>query len=85
MQGSAGRCRAGHAHTETDGYLTDASGQLERDQPFINEVAKQLLADVRAACQLNTNRGANPKSSDTNGNSSSSAHYMDHPREGHCT
>ena len=27
-----------------DGYPRDASGQLERDQLFINDVAKQLVA-----------------------------------------
>ena len=44
-----------------DGYLADASGQLERDQLFIDDVSKRL----RAACQFNPNPGAKPKSSDT--------------------
>ena len=35
-----------------DGYPADASGQLERDQLFINDLSKQLLAELRAACQL---------------------------------
>ena len=49
-----------------DGYSRDASGQLERDQLFIiNDLAKQLVAELRAACQLNPNPGAKPKSSDT--------------------
>ena len=48
-----------------DGYPRDASGQLERDQLFINDLAKQLVAELRAADQLNANRGAKPKSSDT--------------------
>ena len=48
-----------------DGYLRDAFGQLERDHLFINELAKQLVAELRAACPLNTSRGAKPKSSDT--------------------
>ena len=49
-----------------DGYPTDASGQLERDQLFIiNDAAKQLVVELRAACQLNTSPGAKPKSSDT--------------------
>ena len=32
------------------GYPRDASGQLERDQLFINDLAKQLVAELRAAC-----------------------------------
>ena len=41
-------------------YPGDASGQLERDQLFVKDLAK-----LRAACQLNPNPGATPKSSDT--------------------
>ena len=48
-----------------DGYIADVSGQLERDQLFINDLSKQLVAELRAACQFNPNRGAKPKSSDT--------------------
>ena len=48
-----------------DGCPTHASGQLERDPLFFNDVAKQLVVELRAACQLNTNIGAEPKSSDT--------------------
>ena len=48
-----------------DGYLTDASGQLERDQLFIDDLCKQLVKELRAACQLNPNPGAKPKSGDT--------------------
>ena len=48
-----------------DGYLRDASRQLECDQLFINDLAKQLVAELRAACQLNPNPGAKPKSGDT--------------------
>ena len=48
-----------------DGYPRDASGRLERDQLFINDVAKRLVAQLRAACQLNPNPGAKPKLSDT--------------------
>ena len=48
-----------------DGYTRDASSQPERDQLFINDLAKQLVAELRAACQLNPNPGAKPKSSDT--------------------
>ena len=33
-----------------DGCPTDASGQLERDQLFINDLAKQLVVELRAAC-----------------------------------
>ena len=33
-----------------DGYPADASGQLERDQLFINDLSKQLVAELRAAC-----------------------------------
>ena len=47
-----------------DGYPRDAFGQPERDQLFINELAKQLVAELRAACQLNPNV-ARPKSNDT--------------------
>ena len=48
-----------------DGYPADASGQPERDQLFIDDVSKQLVAELRAACQFNPNPGAKPKSSDT--------------------
>ena len=48
-----------------DGYPTDASSQMGRYQLFINDVAKQLVAGLRAACQRNPNPGAKPKSSDT--------------------
>ena len=41
-----------------DGYPTDAFGELERDQLFINDLAKQLVVELRAACQLNSNPGA---------------------------
>ena len=50
-----------------DGYPRDASGQLERGQLFINNLAKQLVAELRAACLLNPNCGAKPKSSNTKG------------------
>ena len=48
-----------------DGYPADASGQLERDQLFIDDLSKQLVAELRAACQFNPNPGAKPKSSET--------------------
>ena len=48
-----------------DGYPRNASGQLEPDQLFINDLAKQLVAELRAACQLHPNPGAKPNSSDT--------------------
>ena len=48
-----------------DGYPADASCQLERDQLFIDDVSKQLVAELRAACQFNPNPGAKPKSGDT--------------------
>ena len=48
-----------------DGYPRDASGQLERDQLFINDLAKQLVAELRTACQLNPNLAAKRKSYDT--------------------
>ena len=48
-----------------DGYPADASGQLERDRLFINDLSKQLVAEFRTACQFNPNPGAKPKSSDT--------------------
>ena len=51
-----------------DGYPRDASGKLEPDQLFINEQAKQLVVELRAACQLNTNLGAKPKSNNTKAN-----------------
>ena len=51
----------GEWHKVPDGYVRDASSQLERDQRFINE----LVAELCAACQLNPSRGAKPKSSNT--------------------
>ena len=48
-----------------DGYPADASGQLERDQLFVNDLSKHLVAELRAACQFNPNPDAKPKSSDT--------------------
>ena len=48
-----------------DGYPTDAFGQLERDQLFINDLSKQLVAELHAAYQVNPNPSAKPKSSDT--------------------
>ena len=47
------------------GYPRVACGQPERDQLFINDLAKQLVAELHAACQLNPNLDAKPKSSDT--------------------
>ena len=47
-----------------DGYPADASGQLERDRLFIDDLSKQLVADLRAACRCNPNPGAKPKSGD---------------------
>ena len=40
----------GEGRRVPDGYLVDASGQLERDQLFINDLSKQLVAELRAAC-----------------------------------
>ena len=48
-----------------DGYPADASRQLERDQLLIDDLSKQLVKELRAACQLNPNPGAKPKSGDT--------------------
>ena len=48
-----------------DGYPADASGQLECDQLFIDDLCKQLVKELRTACQLNPNPGAKPKSGDT--------------------
>ena len=48
-----------------EGYPADASVQLEHDQLFINDLSKQLVAELRAACQFNPKPGAKPKSSDT--------------------
>ena len=47
-----------------DGYPR-VFGHPERDKLFINELAKQLVAELRAACQLNTSPSVKPKSSDT--------------------
>ena len=41
----------------------DAYGQLECDEQFINELAKQPVVDLHVACHLNP--GAKPKSTDT--------------------
>ena len=41
---------------------------MERDQLFINDLAKQLVVELRAACQLNPNPSAKPKSTDTKAN-----------------
>ena len=48
-----------------DGYPGDASGQLERDQLFINDLSKQLVVELCAACQFNPNPGAKLTSRDT--------------------
>ena len=40
----------GEWRTVPDGYPGDASRQLERDQLFINDLSKQLVAELRAAC-----------------------------------
>ena len=53
---------------ESGGHSRDASSQLERDQLFIDEPAKQLVVELRAACQLNTSLGARPESIDTKAN-----------------
>ena len=42
--------------------------QLECDQQFINEPTKQLLVELRVACQLNTSPSAELKSSNTKTN-----------------
>ena len=47
------------------GCPADAASQLERDQLFIDDLCKQLVKELRAACQLNPNPGAKPKSGDT--------------------
>ena len=47
-----------------DGYLADASGQLERDKLFIDDLSKQLVNELHAACRLNPNPSAKPKSGD---------------------
>ena len=47
-----------------DGSPTDASGRLECDQLFINDLSKQLVVELRTACQFNPNLGAKPKSGD---------------------
>ena len=54
----------GEWHKVPDGYPRDASGQF-LDQVFINDLAKQLVVELRAACQLNPNSGAKPKSRHT--------------------
>ena len=48
-----------------NGYPADASGRLEHEQLFINDLSKQPVAELHAACQFNPNPGAKPKSSDT--------------------
>ena len=40
---------------------------MERDQQFIYELTKQLVAELCVACQLNTSLRAKPKSSNTKG------------------
>ena len=45
-----------------DSYPKDASGHLEWDQQFINELTKQMIVEVGVVCQLNTKPGAKPKS-----------------------
>ena len=55
----------GESRKVLDGYSADASGQLECDQLFIDDLSKQLVAELRTACQFNPNPGAKPKSSDT--------------------
>ena len=54
--------RSSSVESVASGYPRDASGQLERDQLFINDLAKQLVAELRAACELNRNLGAKPTS-----------------------
>ena len=48
-----------------DSYSKDASGQLEHDQQLINELFKQLVVELRLACQLNTRPCAKPRSTNT--------------------
>ena len=48
-----------------DGYVADVSGQLERDQLFIDDLSKQPVAKLCAACLFNPNPSAKPKSSNT--------------------
>ena len=38
---------------------------MKHKQLFINDLAKQLVAELHAACHLNLSPGAKPKSSDT--------------------
>ena len=57
-----------------DSYPKDASGHLERDQQFMNERTKQLVVELRIACQLNTSPGAKPKSSDRKNDSFRNLH-----------
>ena len=40
-----------------DRYPADASRQLEYDQLFIDDLSKQLVTELHAACQLNPNLG----------------------------
>ena len=54
----------GECRKVPDGYPADASSQLELDQLFINDLSKQLVAQLHAACQFGPKRGAKPKSSD---------------------
>ena len=49
-----------------DGYAADACGQLERDQLFINDLSKQLVAELCTACQLNPNRACDSTSTNQN-------------------
>ena len=59
-----------------DGYPADASGWLECDQLFINDLSKQLVAKLHAARQFNPDPGARPKSSDTKRTGSTSVHFV---------
>ena len=43
----------GEWHKVPDAYPKDAFGHVERDQRFINELAKQLVAELQVACELN--------------------------------
>ena len=48
-----------------NGYQTDPSGQLERDQLVSNDLSKQLVAELHGACHFKPNLCAKLKSSDT--------------------
>ena len=47
----------GEFHKPLDAYPNDACGRPERDQQFLNELAKELVAGLRVACELNTSHG----------------------------